>query len=39
MTEYYCENEVFRPKCVVVKEVIYVVTFKGKKLCSFFTML
>lgn len=30
MTEYQCENEVFRPKCVVVKEVIYVVTFKGK---------
>ena len=31
MTEYQCENEMFRPKCVVVKEVIYVVTFKGKK--------
>ena len=30
MTEYQCENEVFRPKCVVVKEVIYVVTFKEK---------
>lgn len=39
ITEYQCENEVFMLKWVVVKEVIYVVTFKGKKLCSFFKML
>lgn len=35
ITEYQCENEVFMPKWVVVKEVIYVVTFKGKKIMLF----